>query len=103
MTKLHTLARNGSTEEGDVLASRVDVQDAAGRLVSGVSVTVELTQPNGTKRTGRGTTNTSGRAQIPFIVSVHGTYTARVTGMTKSGFTFQPSTTGLDSAAPLVY
>ena len=59
--------------------------------ISGASVTLKYTDPNGSTTSQTATTNTSGYATFTRTVAASGTYTVAVTGVTKSGSTYDAS------------
>ncbi|MGH7357941.1 MAG: hypothetical protein ACREJR_03895, partial [Candidatus Rokuibacteriota bacterium] len=75
----------------DVVQATVSIQDAAGARVPAASVTVVITNPGGSQTTVTRTTNTQGRAQFSTPASASGTYTFTVSGVTKTGFTYDPA------------
>jgi len=80
-------SRTGSFQ----VRATVTIQDANNVAVSGASVTVNITQPNGAVVTQTRTTNTSGRANFSITSSQTGTYTFTVTNVTKTGLTYDPA------------
>jgi len=72
---------------GYQLSSVVSIQ-SGGVGVGGASVTIEYTDPNGSKSSATATTGTSGSATFSRSVSSKGTYTVTVTNVTKSGYTY---------------
>ena len=67
---------------------RVTIVDESGNLVSGASVTVSVTRPNGTTGTGTASTNADGQVVFNSGKAQHGAYSASVTGVTKAGMSF---------------
>jgi len=67
---------------------RVTIVDENGNLVSGASVTVTVTRPNGTTGTGTASTNADGQVVFNSGKAQHGAYSAAVTAVTKPGMTF---------------
>jgi predicted Zn-dependent protease len=69
---------------------RVTVVDENGNTVSGASVSISVTRPNGTVATGTGTTSSTGRITFDTgkVQTASPGYTATVTGITKAGMTF---------------
>ncbi|HEX5010153.1 MAG TPA: matrixin family metalloprotease, partial [Planctomycetota bacterium] len=67
---------------------RVTIVDESGNLVSGASVTVSVTRPNGTTGTGTAGTNANGQVVFNSGKAQHGAYSASVTGVTKAGMSF---------------
>lgn len=66
---------------------KVTVLDNLNKVVSGASVSVKWTLPNGTTKTQTASTNSSGAATFN-LQNVKGTYTLQVTGISKSGYIF---------------
>jgi hypothetical protein len=66
----------------------VSIQDASGALVSGATVTVVVTKPGGSQVTLTGTTGTPGTASFSTSATASGTYTFTVTGVVKTGLTY---------------
>lgn len=81
-----TLAKT-TLSSGYRLTSRVYVK-SSGVAVSGASVAVQFSYPNGTKYSMTATTNSYGYATFLRSVSAKGTYTVTVTNVTKSGSTY---------------
>ncbi len=75
------------------ISVRVMVVDENGNALGGVTVTIEVQLPGGSKTTGTGTTDSNG--QVTFIVEKvkggSGTVTATVTNLVKSGYNYDPS------------
>lgn len=78
----------------------VTIVDAASAAVSGASVTVRWTKPNGSTATGSATTSASGVAAITLSnQNKHGTYTCEVTNVAKSGWTYDSAANVVTSAS----
>lgn len=76
---------------GNRLLGQVSIQDTTGTNVSGATVSVDVTLPNGRHRTTQVATNASGKAKVSFVSSLHGTFTFCVTDVTKTGYTYDPT------------
>ena len=77
-----TVKRNVATITGDIF-----VKDNFGRAVPNASVSVRWTLPNGSTQTATAVTGSTGRARFT-ISGPRGTYTLTVSGVIKSGYTF---------------
>ncbi|MDQ3548057.1 MAG: S8 family serine peptidase, partial [Chloroflexota bacterium] len=75
---------------GYQLSSTVTIQ-SSGAAVSGADVTIEYTDPNGTKTSQTASTNTSGLASFSRNVTATGTYTVTVTTVTQTGASYDAS------------
>ena len=73
---------------GNRLLGQFSIEDASGTSVSGATVSIDVTLPNGQHRTTQLATNASGKAKVSFISSLHGTFTFCVTDVTKASYTY---------------
>jgi subtilisin/minor extracellular protease Epr len=73
---------------------KITVKDSNGNPLNGVTVDIKLETPEGSILTGTATTDSSGVAITVFEKTsrISGTYTATVTGLTKSGYTWDKTT-----------
>jgi hypothetical protein len=69
----------------------VTIKDANGIAVAGAAVTVVVTKPGGSQVTLTRTTNTQGTASFSTSATASGSYTFTVTGVVKTGFTYDPA------------
>lgn len=69
----------------------VTVHDQDGAVVPGAAVTVTVTQPDGTEVLSAGTTAEDGTATFKLRSGQSGTYEARVTDVSKEGWTYDPA------------
>jgi len=69
----------------------VTIKDDAGVLVSGAAVTVVITKPGGLQTTLTRTTDAQGKASFSTASVGSGTYTFAVTGVVKTGLTYDPA------------
>ena len=76
---------------GDRVLAQISIQDALGTNVSSAIVSVDVTLPNAQHRTTQVSTNTSGKAKVSFVSSLHGTFTFCVTDVTKTGYIYDSS------------
>lgn len=67
---------------------RVQVVDENGNAVSGASVSISVTRPNGTVGVGTASTNAIGSVTFNSGKAQHGAYSTSVTNITKAGMTF---------------
>lgn len=72
------------------ITSKVTVKSGTA-VVSGATVTIRYTDPNGATVTATATTNSYGVATFARTVKAKGTYTLRVSNVTKSGFSYLAS------------
>jgi hypothetical protein len=75
----------------DVVRARVTIHDANDAVVSGAAVTVAITVPGGSQTMATRTTNARGRASFSTPATASGTYTFRVTDVTRAGHTYDPA------------
>ncbi|MBI3475133.1 MAG: PD40 domain-containing protein [Acidobacteria bacterium] len=75
---------------GIELHGKVRVKNELKALVPDVLVSIQWTLPGGSTQTAQGTTNINGLADFQ-LKGPHGTYTLKVTGLAKQGFTFDPA------------
>ncbi|MBN1330098.1 MAG: S8 family serine peptidase [Candidatus Heimdallarchaeota archaeon] len=73
------------------ISIKVVVVDGNGLVLSGVTVTLELLLPSGSKQTYTATTDSTGAAVFTYAKANSGTYTATVTNLSLTGFTYEPS------------
>jgi hypothetical protein len=76
---------------GNRVLGQFSIQDATGANVSGATVSVDVTLPDGRHRITQVATNASGRAKVSFVSSLNGTFTFCVTDLTKLGYTYDPT------------
>jgi hypothetical protein len=74
-----------------LIRTAVVIRDAGNAAVSDASVTVVITKPGGSQETQTRPTNARGKATFSTTATTSGTYTFTVTGVVKSGFTYDPS------------
>jgi len=67
--------------------------------ISGATVSVQITYPNGSKVTMAATTNTTGQATFARKVTLKGKYTLTVTSVSKSGVTYNAAGNTVSSAS----
>lgn len=79
-----TAARLGNTVTA---TGKVTVKNQAGVLIPGATTSATWTLPNGTTKSQTSTTNSSGIATFS-VKSNRGTYTLKLTNITKTGYTF---------------
>jgi hypothetical protein len=75
----------------DLVQATVSIQDATGAPVAAASVTVVITVPGGSQTTVTRATNARGRASFSTPATASGTYTFTVSGVTKTGLTYDPA------------
>ena len=80
------------------LTSKVTVKSGSA-VVSGASVTIRYTDPNGATVTSTATTNRYGIATFSRNVKAKGTYTVLVSNISKSGFSYLSSSNTISSKA----
>jgi hypothetical protein len=68
----------------------VFVKDSSGQAVPNAAVAIRWTLPGGASRTATATTGATGRARFT-TSGARGTYTLTITGVTKSGYVFDPA------------
>lgn len=73
------------------VGTEVTIQDAGNVSVSGATVAVDITAPNGKHRAIQGTTDANGKTRVTLITSLHGTFSFCVTDVTKTGYTYDPA------------
>jgi hypothetical protein len=76
---------------GSLVRATVAIRDQGGVAVGGASVTVVITKPGGSQVTDTRTTNSAGNAVFSTAAPTSGTYTFTVTGVIKTGFTYDPA------------
>jgi hypothetical protein len=69
----------------------VTIVDAAGQPVSGATVSLRTTLPNGSTATGSGTTGSNGKVTFSVKSKLTGTYTSEVTNVTHPSLVYDPS------------
>jgi hypothetical protein len=69
----------------------VRIKDAGGVPVPEASVTVVIDKPGGSQVTVTRSTNTQGKASVSTSATASGTYTFTVSGVAKTGFTYDPA------------
>jgi O-acetylhomoserine/O-acetylserine sulfhydrylase-like pyridoxal-dependent enzyme len=85
------IALSAQLRGGTVTATgQVTVRNESGTAVPGATVSARWTLPNGRTVSQTATTSTSGLAAFK-TSSGRGTYTLTITGITKSGSTFDPA------------
>jgi hypothetical protein len=72
----------------------VTVKDASGAAVPGATVATTWTKPNGTTQSQTATSDTTGHSKF-MIKGGRGTYALRVNNITKTGYTFDKTTSVL--------
>lgn len=89
--KVGAISLRASERNGVVTATGVvTITTLAGAAVPGATVTVTWALPNGSVRTSSATTDSRGRASFT-TSGGRGTYTLTVTGVTKTGYVFDPT------------
>lgn len=78
------------TSTSTKISTRVYIKSGSA-VLSGAKVTIKYTDPNGATLTSSATTNNSGYATFSRSVTRIGTYSVQVTGVTKSGYSYAPS------------
>ncbi len=78
------------TSTGAKITTRVYIKSGSANL-SSARVTIRYTDPKGAKVSASATTNSSGYATFSRNVSIKGTYSIQVTGVTRTGYTYTPS------------
>jgi hypothetical protein len=73
-----------------LVQATVTIKDAAGVPVPGASVTVVIDKPGGSQVTVTRPTNIQGKASVSTSATASGTYTFTVTGVVKTGITYDP-------------
>jgi len=71
--------------------TKVTIVDENNQAVSGATVALETTLPDGAKATGSGTTGTDGKVTFSVRSKLSGTYTSKVTNVTHSSYTYDPA------------
>ena len=73
------------------VGTQVTIRDAGNLPVSGATVALDVTAPNGKHRALQGTTDANGKTRVSVVTSLHGTFTFCVTDVTKTGYTYDPT------------
>jgi hypothetical protein len=79
---------NSSFNGASKIYIRITVVDENGNTVTGATVYVTVAPPNGSPLSGSGTVSSTGRITFNAGKAKHGTYSATVTNIQKSGMTF---------------
>jgi hypothetical protein len=70
------------------VGTEVTIQDTGNAPVSGATVALDVTAPNGRHRTVQGTTDVNGKTRVSVLTSLRGTFTFCVTDVTKTDYTY---------------
>src|SRR5271157_3845472 len=91
------------TQSNYNIYTTVTAYNWAGTALSGVSVTIQLKTPSGTKYTLTGTTGSDGKVTLMKSCSkTRGTYTSTVTNLVKTGWVYNPSKNVMTSQSLVV-
>jgi hypothetical protein len=73
------------------VGTQVAIQDASNLPVSGATVALDVTAPNGKRNVVQGTTDASGKMRVSVVTRLHGTFTFCVTDVTKTDYAYDPT------------
>jgi hypothetical protein len=76
------------------------VDEGSNAPVASAEVSLTLTTPSGTVMSGSASTGSDGKVTFRGRSREHGTYTANVTNVTKSGYTYHPTVTSQTLLVP---